>query len=67
MYVLLIGNKIDDLGIRRISRHLADSRQMPLMAAAVYDDIASFSCFDKKKTSITTVINVILFSRKVTK
>jgi len=66
MYVLLIGNKIDDLGIRRISRRLADSRQMPLMAAAVYDDIVSFSCFDKKK-SITIVINVILYSRKVTK
>jgi len=40
-------------------------------AAAFYDSLISrdFSCFDKKGTSIlvTIVINVILFSMKVTK
>jgi len=40
-------------------------------AAALYDSLISshFSCFDKKKTSRTRpiVINVILFSMKLTK
>jgi len=47
---LLIDTKVDDLGwpwtaisnIRRISRNLADTRQMALMAAAIYDNITSF-------------------------
>ena len=38
-------------------------------AAAFYGILlwCDFSCFDKKRTSITIVINVILFSMKVTK
>jgi len=39
------------------------------MAAAFFVSLIwrHFACFDKKKTSITTVINVILFSMKLTK
>jgi len=38
-------------------------------AAAFYDRLISrdFSCFDKKRTIITIVINIILFSMKLTK